>query len=248
MKAKNVNCKVCGKEIAASAKTCPKCGAKNKKLFYKKWWFSVLAIVLIFSFAGTGCSASDDTEIGAQEPVSVEMPSQTSDKGIGESITTPDDQAKEDNVPSEYKSALKKAKYYSELMHMSKAGIYDQLTSEYGEKFPEDAAQYAMDNLDVDYKENALKKAESYSETMYMSQAGIYDQLTSEYGEKFTEEEAQYAVDNLVADYNANALAKAKSYQETMSMSKAAIYDQLVSEYGEQFTKEEAQYAIDNLE
>ncbi len=33
------------------------------------------------------------------------------------------------------------------MMHMSKAGIYDQLTSEYGEGFEADAAQYAIDNL-----------------------------------------------------------------------------------------------------
>ena len=83
------------------------------------------------------------------------------------------------------------------MMHMSKQGIYDQLTSEYGDKFTAEAAQYAVDNLDVDYKENALKSAETYQETMAMSPAAIKDQLTSEYGEKFTEEEAQYAIDNL---------------------------------------------------
>jgi hypothetical protein len=31
---------------------------------------------------------------------------------------------------------------------MSKQRIYDQLTSEYGEKFNAEAAQYAIDNLD----------------------------------------------------------------------------------------------------
>lgn len=82
-------------------------------------------------------------------------------------------------------------------MHMSKAGIYDQLSSEYGEKFTEDEAQYAVDNLEADYKENALKTAKSYQDSMDMSPNAIYDQLTSEYGEKFTEEEAQYAIDNL---------------------------------------------------
>jgi ATP phosphoribosyltransferase regulatory subunit HisZ len=80
---------------------------------------------------------------------------------------------------------------------MSKAGIYDQLTSEYGEQFPADAAQYAIDNLEVDWKENALKKAQEYAELMSMSDADIYDQLISEHGEKFTKEEAQYAIDNL---------------------------------------------------
>src|SRR5665648_750188 len=50
---------------------------------------------------------------------------------------------------AEYTNALKKAEIYSETMHMSKQGIYDQLTSDYGEKFPADAAQYAFDNLSL---------------------------------------------------------------------------------------------------
>lgn len=82
-------------------------------------------------------------------------------------------------------------------MHMSKQGIYDQLTSEYGDKFPAEAAQYAVDNMKADWNENALASAEKYSKTMHMSKQGIYDQLVSEYGEQFTEEEAQYAIDHL---------------------------------------------------
>ena len=83
------------------------------------------------------------------------------------------------------------------MMHMSKQGLYNQLISEYGEKFTAEEAQYAVDNLEVDYNENALKCAKNYQETMSMSPAAIYDQLVSEYGEKFTPEEAQYAIDNL---------------------------------------------------
>lgn len=94
-------------------------------------------------------------------------------------------------------NALAKAKSYSKLMHMSKRGIYDQLTSEYGEGFTAEEAQYAIDNLEVDYKANALEKAKSYQQTMHMSKSAIYEQLVSEYGEKFTAEEAQYAVDHL---------------------------------------------------
>jgi len=104
---------------------------------------------------------------------------------------------KEETVPREYRAALTKAQLYADTMHMSKAGIYDQLTSEYGEQFPADAAQYAIDNLEVNWKENALKKAQEYAELMSMSDADIYDQLISEHGEKFTKEEAQYAIDNL---------------------------------------------------
>lgn len=151
------------------------------------------------------------------------------------------------DVPVEYRSALSSAKAYSDRMYMSKSGIYDQLTSEYGEGFTAEAAQYAIDNLEADYNRNALKTAENYVK-MNMSKKGIYEQLVSEYGEKFTDEEAQYAVDNLNADFNRAALATAKNYRSIMAMSKDSIYEQLVSEYGEQFTADEAQYAIDNLD
>ena len=82
-------------------------------------------------------------------------------------------------------------------MHMSKAGIYDQLVSEYGELFTEEEAQYAIDNMSADWNANALEKAKTYQDSMSMSPDALYDQLVSEYGEKFTAEEAQYAVDNL---------------------------------------------------
>lgn len=82
-------------------------------------------------------------------------------------------------------------------MHMSKQGIYDRLVSEYGEQFSEEAAQYAIDNLDADFKQNALEKARIYQETMDMSPEAIRDQLTSEYGEQFTQEEADYAIEHL---------------------------------------------------
>lgn len=239
MKSKLVKCKTCGADVAKRAKKCPHCGEKLKKPFYKKWWFWVIVAFIILGSLGSGEDGSSSAAM--EKPVVT----QTVQK---ETNTVAQIEQMEEAVPTEYKNALKKAKNYSDFMYMSKAAIYDQLTSEYGEQFPTDAAQYAMDNLQVDYKYNALKKAESYSETMYMSKAGIYDQLISEYGEQFTEEEAQYAVDNLEADYKTNALKKAESYQELMSMSKNAVYDQLVSEYGEKFTAEEAQYAIDNLE
>lgn len=98
---------------------------------------------------------------------------------------------------TEEKNALKKAESYAKIMHMSKKGIYDQLTSEYGEGFDKDAAQYAIDNIEWDWNENALAKAKSYRDTMNMSKNRIYEQLTSEYGEQFTKEEAQYAIDHL---------------------------------------------------
>ncbi len=100
-------------------------------------------------------------------------------------------------VPVEYQNALVKANQYSDMMHMSKQGIYDQLVSEYGEQFTPDAAQWAIDHMTADWNANALQKAKDCQDMMAMSPAAIYDQLISEYGEKFTPEEAQYAIAHL---------------------------------------------------
>lgn len=103
----------------------------------------------------------------------------------------------EQKVSREFKNALRKAEIYSDTMYMSKKAIYEQLTSDYGEQFPADAAQYAVDNLKANYEKNALEKAKTYQNSMSMSKKAIYDQLISEYGEKFTAKEAQYAIDHL---------------------------------------------------
>lgn len=182
---------------------------KKKKPFYKKWWFwGIIVIVIgVVGSSGEETPQTDDTkqvEAGANDENNAPV-TNVDAKGNKDSISTQPQPVEEKepeeevvvDVPTEYKSALKKAKTYSDMMHMSKEGLYDQLTSEYGEKFSAEAAQYAIDNLEADYNENALKKAQSYQETMAMSPSAIYDQLISEYGEKFTPEEAQYAIDNL---------------------------------------------------
>jgi len=96
---------------------------------------------------------------------------------------------------TEEKNALKKAETYSNSLHMSKQGIYNQLTSSV-EGFTKEAAQYAIDNIEADWNKNALEKAKTYQTSMNMSSKAIYNQLISSV-EGFTKSEAQYAIDNL---------------------------------------------------
>jgi len=121
----------------------------------------------------------------------------TSDEKKAEVIEEKPEPTKEISVPVEYKSALNKAMMYAKTMHMSKQGVYDQLVSEYGEKFSAEAGQYAIDNMTADWNANALVKAKTYQDTMNMSPVAIHDQLTSEFGEKFTKVEADYAIQHL---------------------------------------------------
>ena len=100
-----------------------------------------------------------------------------------------------DDSNSEYSAALGKAKSYNSLFHMSKKRMYRQLTSDF-DKFSNDAAQYAVDHLEADYKYNALFNAKNYRKLFNMSKSRLINQLTSSI-DGFTEEEANYAINHL---------------------------------------------------
>ena len=191
---KMIRCKTCKADIASNAKTCPSCGAKNKKPFYTKVWFWILAIIIVGAIGGG--SSSDKTTDSTTSNVVVSNTNNEIVQEVAEVKTTPEVK-EEPDVPKEYTNALKKAQVYSDTMYMSEKSIYDQLTSEYGEGFTAEAAQYAIDNVNADYNNNAYMKALTYQDTMNMSQNNIYDQLISEYGEQFTAEEATYAINKL---------------------------------------------------
>jgi F0F1-type ATP synthase membrane subunit b/b' len=119
-----------------------------KKPFYKRWWFIALVIVFVIALIGS-LSGGDEKEVAddadnasapAEDKNAVEEENKETDVADEEAADTAPETAKEE-VPREYKAALKKAETYAKTMHMSKAAIYDQLVSEYGEGFPAEAAQ-----------------------------------------------------------------------------------------------------------
>ena len=73
-----INCKSCGAEIASSAKSCPKCGAKNKKPIWKRWWVWILVVIILFAAIGSvggnsntnnSSSSADIDDTAIQEPI-----------------------------------------------------------------------------------------------------------------------------------------------------------------------------------
>lgn len=93
--------------------------------------------------------------------------------------------------------AVKCAKDYIKTMAFSRAGLIDQLSSDFGSKFTKEQAEYAVSTLEsggmVDWNEQAVKAANDYLEFMSFSRQGLIDQLSSQYGSKFTKEQAEYA-------------------------------------------------------
>ena len=99
---KMIQCKSCSKEIAANAKSCPGCGAKNKKPIYKKVWFWAIAIIIVVGAAG-GPDTDNPKETNSGNIEAVQEVSQN------DSENTIVENKDEDNITTEYKSALKKA-------------------------------------------------------------------------------------------------------------------------------------------
>lgn len=103
-------------------------------------------------------------------------------------------------TPSQ-QNAYRQARNYVGNLPFSRAGLLDQLTSEYGGQFPAEDAEFGVARLEaeggVDWFAEAVEAAQSYQETFAMSRQGLIDQLTSEYGSQFTVEQATHAVNTL---------------------------------------------------
>ena len=153
-----------------------------------------LGIVLGFVLLVVGCTALIlETDNSTDD---VDNPTTQEEEAVEEEVpeaAIPE----EETVPFEYEQALKSAQNYVDALHFSRQGLKQQLTSEYGSGFSEEAAEYALEHVDVDYKEEAVEAAESYLDAMSFSRQELKQQLTSEYGSGFTEEEAEYALDQV---------------------------------------------------
>lgn len=95
-------------------------------------------------------------------------------------------------------NAYRSATSYLGLKGFSRAGLIEQLTSEYGEEFPPADAEFAVARLEseggVDWNAEAAESAKSYLELTSFSRQGLIEQLTSEYGDQFTLEQAEFGV------------------------------------------------------
>ena len=138
----------------------------------------------------------------------------------------------------EYTRAYEEAKSWSK-KHLSQQQIKIYLTKY--DRYSEDATKYALNKLNVDWKEQALLKAKSYQEFHY-SKEKLVEQLINI--EKFTQEEADYAIEQGNFDWKEEAVKKAEFYANGGKITKEKLLEKLV--VYRKFTQEEAEYAIEH--
>lgn len=201
--AKIIKCKTCGSDIASNAKSCPGCGAKNKKPFYTKVWFWVLVLFVIGAGSSGGSSSNKSSTVSSSNKSSTVSSSNKSSGGsssdksstVSSSSTsgavTSNSTEKENVVTVGEKAALDKSNDYLSIMCFSKEGLRDQL--EY-DGFTTEEIDYAISNQSVDWAEQALGKGKEYMNIMSFSKSGLKDQLLYD---GFTDEQATHAVNKI---------------------------------------------------
>ena len=211
-----------------SAEPAPVAQADPKRAWYRKKRFLIpIGVVLLVGFVGgLGQRNSSETAVAGPTPAPTsraettpaapsaeEIAAQAEAERVAAEQQAADEAAtaEADRVAAEAAAAAEAAKgtlsqqnayasarSYLDFASFSRAGLLDQLTSEYGEGFPAPDAEFAISRLEaeggVDWNAEAAESAKSYLEFQPFSRQGLLDQLTSEYGDQFTPEQAEYGV------------------------------------------------------
>ena len=140
---------------------------------------------------------------------------------------------------NEYTDAYVKALFLSEKSHFSKQKIEQDLTRWYSE----DASQYAINKLNIDWKEQAVLKAKSL-QIFHFSKEYLLGRLINV--DLFTQEETDYAIEQVNFDWKEEAVKNVEDIANPGNMSKEELLELLVKK--RKFTQEEAEYAIEHAQ
>jgi hypothetical protein len=156
------------------------------------------ALILVGSFApGSDTATTVADSPAAREPVAMSTtpapsaePTAAAEPTVGGTTAAPEPEpARTETVTSGQRNAVDTAEQYLEYQAFSRKGLLGQLRFE---GFTKSEATYAVDHVDVDWKDQAVKSAEQYLSHQSFSRSGLIDQLEFE---GFTKSQARHGVD-----------------------------------------------------
>ncbi|PCQ21490.1 hypothetical protein CP995_03030 [Klebsiella pneumoniae] len=86
----------------------------------------------------------------------------------------------DDDVSREFKNALKSAQDYQEFMPMSDKELFDQLTSDAGDQYTQEEAQYAIDNIENHISDEGSDDEDTDDEYDTVTRSNVMD-IVEEY-------------------------------------------------------------------
>lgn len=170
---KIINCKTCNEEMAASAKMCPKCGAKNKKPFYKKWWVWVIAVIVLIAIFSGG-SGDDVSKTGGNNTKTSESKTQTM-YAVNDIITTD----KFEITVTEIKTAKQVGGPYIKTQP-AEGGIYVIVNWEYKNISDNPISSFSTPMLKLVDKNDVSYDSDFEASTYYATEANLDSKVLSD--------------------------------------------------------------------
>lgn len=90
------------------------------------------------------------------------------------------------------KNAARSAKQYLNMQGLSRNGLIQQLSSDYGDRYNRADARVAVDSLKANWNRQAERTAKQYLKIQGFSCSGLIDQLSSSAGDAYTKSQARY--------------------------------------------------------
>ena len=130
--------------------------------------------------------------IGADDDCSVEDDPKPAKQANGGNNSNAKPASNEPSMSPGQENALQSAENYLSFSSFSKTGLINQLSSSAGDGFPKADAKFAVNHLDVNWKEQAYESAKNYLDISSFSLDGLIEQLASSAGDQFTQAQAEY--------------------------------------------------------
>jgi hypothetical protein len=152
--------------------------------------------LVIVAIAGitTGFKDSPSSEKVAAQPTESSTPSETESSSPSPEATVapvPEETEEEPSITFEQENAREKAMQYLDFSAFSRTGLIKQLVYD---KFSNSDATFAVDSLNINWKQQAALKAQEYLNFQSFSRAGLIDQLKFE---GFSDDQARYGVEQV---------------------------------------------------
>lgn len=226
-------------------------GQSHRKPVHKQWWFItilvvvVLGVVAIALAVASGQTSNDDVgqQPGSDAPAAPLAPEDslnTDDLRVERTnsgqFVLPDGGTEDQALATVQERLDAGYSYYGP------ADFIDLLRYE---GYQNEAIEYALNSVDVDWNEQALGTAQRMGDSEYSGHSAqeIQESLSRS---GFIDDEVQYALDNIDIDYNAQALQALESYTETFDDYSDDELRQYLEYAG--FQGSEIDHAFDNID